>query len=84
MANTITGSVIRCDTTAAFPVGINITGFKIQGSGSVVVRKQNASGGILYENVATGEEQAEEVYIRSSLGIHVTISPGAVLFIFLK
>lgn len=86
MANTLTGTVYRVDTTGALPLAINVEGFKYVGGtgGSVIVRKGSASGNIVYESAGTTEKSAEGACLRSVSGLHVTVAGTAVLYVYLK
>lgn len=83
MANTRAANVIRVDTTAAIQSAGNIRAILYIGntSGTAVIRKDDASGAQMWQRSGTGEV-SDEVYIRSAGPIHVTVTNGAVIYIY--
>lgn len=86
MANTRNGNVIYVDTNAAFADVRGICGIKYIGntSGTANVRGDaSASGELLWEEEGTANI-LDDVEIRCSTGIYVTVTNGAVVYIYLK
>lgn len=86
MANTYSGNVIFCDTSAAFPQATRICGIKYLGaatSSATVRGEASATGTILWSDDNT-TDLFEQVEIRDSKGIYVALTGTATVFIYLK
>lgn len=87
MANTKSANVLVVDTTAAFAYPVRICGIKYEaGSGSpaVTVKADSSSGDTIYF-VDGANDIFEQVMIKSTGGIHVTIAgTGTKAYIYLE
>lgn len=83
MANTREGNAIRIDTTALFDENFRIKGIKYIGAAasSAVVRGEDASGGIMWEENAS-TNVFDNVEIQNNRGVHVTITGTAILYLY--
>lgn len=87
MANTFINNVIRVDTTAAFALNIRIRSIKYVGdeSGTADVRAKAASDGDILWN-HTGDVIAHDanIDIVAKDGVYVTVTNGAVVYLYLE
>lgn len=86
MANTYAANVIFVDTTAATYEGAKyVCAVKYVGntSGTAAIKKRDASGQTLWAADGTADF-TEDVDIVSTQGIHVTVTNGATVYIYLK
>lgn len=85
MANSRAGNVIRVDTSAAFTSARNIVAIKYIGASSGTASiKKTASDGIPLWEESGSTNTFNEVPVRSSTGIYVTVTNSAVVYIYLK
>jgi hypothetical protein len=76
MANARSANVLVVDTTAAFSVPIRICGIKYEAGSdtpSVTIKADSASGTVIYY-VDGANDTFDQVKIKSTGGIHVTIA----------
>lgn len=86
MSNTYTGNVIKVDTSAAFAHATRIDSIKYIGatSASAVITGNGAStGGNLWEQGGSATVMDADVNIRDNQGVYVTVTNGAVVYLYL-
>lgn len=85
MANSYSGNVIHVDTSAAFDYARNISAIKYVGAsnGTATIKRESSSGDLLWGAAGSSDLQ-ENVNIRSSKGIYVTLANSAAVYIYLK
>lgn len=88
MAITRAGTAIRLDAASNGQIveAINIVGFKYIGAAasSATVRAKSASGNICFSSALTTEQPTQALNIRSTGGVHVTMTGTAILYIYIK
>lgn len=91
MANSYIGNVIRVDTSAAFTNAKSIKGIKhilgSAGSSIVITGSASSAASRLWEetvnSLSAGNNSFNEVGIRDSEGIYVTVAGGSIAYIYL-
>ena len=83
MANTRSGNVRFCDTTATFTESTKIESVKYIGnaSGTVVI---STAAGQIWNAGGTADLSTEEICARCDSGFTVTITNGAKVYIYLE
>lgn len=85
MATTSGSSVRRLTSTDTIADATHIKGIKIisDGTGTATIRDQSASGSIVWEESTANQSKFEQVDIRASQGVHVTIVATATVYLYL-
>lgn len=86
MANTRAGNVIRVDTSAAFVEAKSICGVKYIGasSGTGSIKADSTSGNLMWEESGTANVSNPELEMYSTGGVYVTVTNGAVVYLYLE
>lgn len=85
MANHRQANVIYVDTTATFADVRRVDYVRYVGaaSGTAEIREENGSGQLLWQESGTANVPASELMLRSGKGLHVVVTNGAIVYLYL-
>lgn len=86
MANTRNANVIRIDTTAQINDVLTINSIKYIGntSGTASIKAESTSGNLIWEESGASNVYNAEVELLLKNGLFVTVTNGAVLYLYLE